>query len=911
MQVDRSIGEILPERLNRVGGQEALTTTMSIPDEIAWQTPSDVALDKGGPVDRPFHRLGPLFADVPAIEHLRTLNESCGQRVALSDATCDLTYSELIARALSLANRISSSVPEGHAVGSLLRSSIWSAVAMLACMSAGRPLVPLNPRDPIERLRTIAATSRVSLLLGQDTSGPIGWTDEEGLQWLDVERASEPLATIPSLAPVSVDEPAVVLYTSGSTGQPKGVVNSQRSLLQRVQQYVDACHINSSDVFMPLSGPTTIAGCREMLSALMTGARLHVVDVEALGLRGLLRQMRSQRVTITYIVPALLRAVVAANEAGDFDSLRIVRIGGEKVLWTDIALIRSVVKPHCFLQVSYSSTETTGTQWFLRTDLEDSHSLEDETSAPVGYLLPGIWFAVIDENGLPVRSGEVGELVIRSPYVLLGYWEHGRVFPMPADPENPRDRIFSTGDLVSVDDGGLMTVVGRKGRQLKINGRRVEPAELEAVVRRIPRVQDAVAIVTDANEIVVFACCAGKAEAEFTTDVRNVIRQKLPTALHPTRLHEIAEIPRLSGGKVDIAALKALDLHSRRGPTGRQQPDAAEAEEARSIVNAVWTSILNTTDAVGRWDEAGGDSLKLLRCVMDLEKVVGNELPMQAFTVDMTAADMAFVIANRGKRDEQRRSSAPLPHLVILPGSMGYGPSMAVFGAQLGATAQVVPIRYPDLTSTLAGRGTIDDMASHAVEQIVAAQPTGDIRLIGYSLGGGVAFEVADRLLAAGRRIKFLGILDTNIGPRTHQRRETMSRTMQRIRSHRMTLHRTLCRSVAKGVVHFGWETKFCRMIDATIWTRLASTRFMLRLEIEEVLRMQEFNRWRTKPKNRLPIAGTLFLCNRRGVSPDLGWNSLFTHLDVVPIAGGHLDLVIEPHLSLNRPVIERSIAAS
>ena len=189
-------------------------------------------------------------------------------------------------------------------------------------------------------------------------------------------------------------------------------MNSQRSLLQRVQQYVDACHTDSTDVFMPLSGPTTIAGCREILSALLTGARLHVVDVEAIGLRGLLRQMRSEGVTITYIVPALLRAVIAASEPGDFKSLRIIRIGGEKVLWTDIALVRKVVQPACFIQVSYLSTETTGTQWFIPSDWD-----EQDVTVPVGYLLPGISFAIIDEDGGSVPTGGVGELVIRSRYV--------------------------------------------------------------------------------------------------------------------------------------------------------------------------------------------------------------------------------------------------------------------------------------------------------------------------------------------------------------------------------------------------------------------------------------------------------------------------------------------------------------
>jgi acyl-CoA synthetase (AMP-forming)/AMP-acid ligase II/thioesterase domain-containing protein len=869
--------------------------------------PPELPLDLGGPVDRPFNRMGVEFAGVPAITHLDAVAKRFPNNVAISDDTRQITYSDFLIRVLTLAQAIAAVAPEGRAVGLLLRHSIWHPIAMLACMAAGRPLVPLNPRDPDQRLAHIVANAQISVLIGQGDSSSTKWIDEDGLRWIDITHANELFDDAPSLEPVSVDAPALVLYTSGSTGQPKGVVNSQRSLLQRVQQYADACHIDATDVFMPLSGPTTIAGTREMLTALLTGARLHMADVEALGLRGVLRQIRSQQITITYIVPALLRAVITASETGDFESLRVVRIGGEKVLWTDVALVRKVVKPSCFIQISYSSTETTGTQWFLPDDCKES----DFSIPPVGYLLPGMSFAVVDDNGVPVPTGEVGELIIKSMHVLLGYWENGQVLPALPDPDDDRCRIFPTGDLVTVDARGLMQMLGRKGRQLKINGRRVEPAELEVVVRRIPYVSDAVAIVTDSSELVIFASPGVEAKATFTADVRDVIRQTLPTALHPTRLHEIAELPRLAGGKIDVAKLKALDSESRRGPPPPQPPGAGEVKQAGKMVAQVWTRILGTTDVASRWDEAGGDSLKLLRCVMELEELVGQELNMEAFTVDMSAADMIQIVAAGGRSQRQQAAGEFLPHLVMLPGSIGYGPSLAAFGAQLSKTAHVIPIRYPDLTSALTGCGSVDHMATLALEQINAVHPRGDIRLIGYSLGGGVAFEVAARLIAEGRSVKFLGILDTNIGPRRSDYRETLSRTLQRVRSHRVTMYRMLCRAIAKCVARLHWEVKFCRILDARIWTRLAGTRFMLKLELEEILRMQEFGRWVASAKPRLPITGTLFLCNRRGSPAHLGWDSLFAKLEVIPIAGGHLDLVIDPHLTVNRPVIERAIKSS
>jgi acyl-CoA synthetase (AMP-forming)/AMP-acid ligase II/thioesterase domain-containing protein len=850
--------------------------------------------------------MGCNFAGVAALEHLTAVAGKFPDKIAISDGASEFSYSELLTKVLGLAHVIATAVPDGQAVGLLLGNSVWHPIATLACMAAGRPSVPLNPRDPVQRHADIVTSARISVLICQGPGDPSDWMEQQGVQRIDITCIDGSPARMSSLAPVHVDAPAMVLYTSGSTGRPKGVVNSQRSLLQRVQQYVDACHIGADDAFMPLSGPTTIAGCRETLSALLSGATLYIADVEAIGLRSTLRQIRSQRITITYCVPALLRALIAAGESDDFASLRVIRIGGEKVLWTDIALVRSTMKPTCLIQMGYSSTETTGAQWFLPSDRQ-----EQGPNVPTGYMLPGLSYAVVDDDGAPVPAGQTGELVIKSNYVLLGYWENGQLVPWPSAADDERCRIFPTGDLVVVDSRGLMQVVGRKGRQLKINGRRVEPAELEVAVRKIPCVGDAVVIISEANELVVFATPGADATAAFTKDIREVVRRSLPTALHPSRVHQIAEIPRLPAGKIDVAKLQALDLENRDSRALPQVPKTSEMSQAREALEQVWPRILGNVEVSGRWDEAGGDSLKLLRCVMELEDLLGRELRLEAFTVDMSVPDMIQVIATGSVSDRPARDEERSPALVLLPGSMGYGPSLAAFGVELGKVAHVIPIRYPDLASALAGQGSIDVMADSALDQINAAHPRGEIRLLGYSLGGGVAFEVATRLIAAGRSVEFFGILDTSIessGSRNYA--ETFSRTLQRIRSHRTTVYRMLCRAVAKCVVRLHGEVGFCRFLDAPVSRKFATTRFMLRLELEEILRMEAFRRWVTHPKRRLPITGTIFRCNRRG-TPALGWDSLFAKVGVIPIAGGHLDLVIEPHLTVNGPVIKQAIASS
>ncbi len=878
--------------------------------KLQWEAVPDRPLDIGGPVDRPFERMGADFANVPVHAHFAAVAARFGSRIAVSDGARRLTYAEFAAAVFNLAQLIAAAVPEGRAVGLLLRSSVWYPLAMFAAMAAGRPCVPLNPRDPAERIASLAADARLPAIVAHSCDGLGDWAEGRDVRCINIADALNgdlrPAAALPQ---VSVDAPALVLYTSGSTGRPKGVVNSQRSLLQRVQQYVDAAHINENDAFLPLSGPTTIAGTREIMSALLTGAALHLVEPEAAGLRAIRRQIRTEGISIIYVVPTLLRAIIATAEGSDFGSLRMLRVGGEKALWSDVALIRRVMPRSCLIQISYASTETTGSQWFL------PHGwTERGASPPVGHLLPGLSYAVVGDDGAPVRRGETGELLIKSPHVFLGYWEDGRIVPTPADPDDARLRVFATGDLAEIDERGLLRIVGRKDRQIKINGRRVEPAELELAARRAPRVRDAVVVVTHSNELVLFAVPADGAgtEARFDSDLREHLRQKLPNVLHPARLHTLEGIPRLSGGKADIAALRTLDRAKHAAAAPPEARAGRDLPEAKRAVEQTWRRILNTRTAEGAWDEAGGDSLKLMRCVLELEEMLGRELNMEDFTIDMTAAEMVAAVSRTCTAAPAEAAQPEMPpRLILFPGSVGYGPSLAAFGAEMAEVAHVSSIRYPDLNAVLAGHGTVEDMAQYAVDQIRLIQPHGDLRLLGYSLGGGVAFEAAVRLIAAGRTVKFFGVLDTNIAGDINGHTETALRILQRIRSHRITVRRVVCRVVAKSAAWLGSEERFARFLQRSLWQLFPDTRFMLRLELDEVLRMRAFVRWVAQPKPHLPITGTLFACRRKGAPASLGWDRVFARLDIVPIVGGHLDLVVEPHIAINRPLVERAVAST
>lgn len=249
-----------------------------------------------------------------------------------------------------------------------------------------------------------------------------------------------------------------------------------------------------------------------------------------------------------------------------------------------------------------------------------------------------------------------------------------------------------------------------------------------------------------------------------------------------------------------------------------------------------------------------------------------------------------------------------LPTLFLLPGSLGYGPSLTELAAFIGKVARVFPIRYPHLNLILSGRDKLSDMAAAAVAQITRVQPSGPIRILGHSLGGAVAFEVAAQLLAAGRSISFIGLLDTSLMGERSTYWKMLTRTIHRIRANRVTTSRMACRALAKVAVAAGYERALAALTDRITKRRFSLTAFRIRLELEEVLRERAYFGWSAEPKSVLPLNVTLFRCKREGMSRTLGWECAFERVNVIPIVGGHVDLAMHPHVISNAPLIGRAL---
>ena len=536
------------------------------------------------------------------------------------------------------------------------------------------------------------------------------------------------------------DRPAFIIYTSGSTGQPKGLVQSSRTILRRVSQLIDSKHLNPGDGFLSLASPCTIDGLFDSLAALLSGAALLKIDLRRNGLREVLHFTRNRRPTILLALPTILRALAELPDAAEaLSTLRVVRTSGDALLRADFELIRSRLPFGCHFLTVFGATEAGAIlQWFITPDV-----MPAGLRMPAGYPLPGYRLAIIDDDGEPVPPGTVGELIVSSSFTALGEWQHGRCIPgrLQPDPEDPSCRILHTGDLARLRSDGLFVLVGRRDRQIKIGGRRVEPAEIENTLRRSPHVSEAVVLAQREGadiRLIAFVVPARGSNARLADDLREMLRSTIPAHMQPANIVLVDTIPLLPGGKVDGQAMLGRPPPRPRGQRRAAGCRRGPASGRPGLGGARWHHVLNRTsyDQDLRFDEVGGDSLRLLQLVFRLEQLCGIALPLDAFQGDLRPSGFARSL-DRILSGEPAASSR-LQAVVLLPGMGNDEPRLARFRAVCAHELTIVPIDYGDWSEWVAPGSDFSTLAASVVARIQTNIPSGPVTLAGYSMGGRV-----------------------------------------------------------------------------------------------------------------------------------------------------------------------------
>jgi acyl-coenzyme A synthetase/AMP-(fatty) acid ligase/acyl carrier protein len=497
---------------------------------------------------------------------------------------------------------------------------------MLGVLASGRAYIPLDASFPIERNRLIAAQSGACAVV---SSGDLIldarnlFSDDTPI--FDLMALPEAPRLPPSVAPRPNDL-ASIFFTSGSTGLPKGIAINHLSLLQRVQRNTNATHISAIDRVLVLPSPSVSFGGHSIFYTLLNGASLHIFRPQDWDPSSLARLVRDRCITIYVSVPTLMRRIVESLNPGErLDSVRLVYLAGDRIERTDPDVCRKGFTRDAFLYTCCASTECgTYLHWFMH------HTPDHAGAQPPAGRPATANVKIVADDGAPVADGEIGEIVFADRSIACGYWEGSdlKVRVFPSDPEDPKARVFQTGDLGRRRPDGLIEFLGRKDRTVKLHGQRIDPAEIESVLRTIPQVRDAVIIVRkgDSGEprsLIAYAELRSGVRGLLPRHLQKILVKKLPPHMIPAQFVVLDELPQLPNFKVDRVRLEKFD--AQRPIEVRDRLDDPLIDEIAQIYEAVLGVRKASPD--DNLQSLGGDSLQAVALQLELEQRFGILLP--------------------------------------------------------------------------------------------------------------------------------------------------------------------------------------------------------------------------------------------------------------------------------------------
>lgn len=697
---------------------------------------------------------------------------------AVSAATGEWSYAALNQRANRFAHRLMrAGVLPGDLVGVSLPHSPELVATLLAILKAGAGYLPLDPVLPASRRAALLRDASPRLIIS-DGSDPC---DDTGLSiprcaWDDAD------AGFPDGNPgreVTPQDRAYVMYTSGSTGVPKGVEITHAGVTRLVDE-VDYLQLGPA-TRMALNAPLAFdASTLELWGPLLNGGCcVPIWHSQQMHAGELMAALDQGRVNTLWLTAALFNVLV--DESPRFPrGIAQVLAGGEALSVRHVRLALARQAPGERLFNGYGPTECTT---FSTVHLIEPDLPADCLSIPIGRPIPRTPVCVLDRWLRPVPPGIPGELHAGGPGLARGYLHAPELtaakFIANPIPELEVDRLYKTGDRVRWNPQGQLEFLGRNDRQVKIRGFRMELGDIEQTLAQLPGVAQAVVVVREVSpterHLVAYLRPIDSHSRRSVGELRGEAARRLPPAMHPTDFVWLDRFPVTPTGKLDLAALPSPEGTGSSASRSPREPPrrGLEGELAR-----LWSEVLGkpVPDRDAGFFDCGGHSLAAMRLLSLVESRFGRRLPIATLYQHGTIARMARALMDDSFRGlvapaRIRPGTDPKHTLFVLPGMYG-GASLPrhivlALPPEFGVVA-LLPLQvdrmadhWPDFTT----------MIDSYVDAVRRQQPTGPYLLAGYCMAGRLAYYVADRLVERGESVEAVIIVDSAARRTAHENR--------------------------------------------------------------------------------------------------------------------------------------------
>jgi amino acid adenylation domain-containing protein len=715
-----------------------------------------------------FNDTGHVFKSIPVQELIEARVNSSPDKTAVVSLQGSITYKQLNERANRLAWFLlnEKKVKPNDIVGISADRSIDMIVSILAIIKSGAGYLAFDPGYPPDRIRYMLQDSKVNtVLIDKERPDLYGGDSYDLIRLDDLQQQLDAFPVMDPGVRNGEDDTVYVLYTSGTTGTPNGVMLSHGNLANLIHWQMEKTSIDSQGRVLQFTSTNFCVSFQEIVITLAAGGEIHLIgEIERKDVNYLLKFIGDSNIDVLYLPFSYVNFLF--NESGSqtgFANLHLKHIitAGEQLKITTGLEAYFDMHPGTRLHNHFGSSE----MHVVTAHTLDRSTLRNYPVPPVGKPISNCKVFILDEFEKVVPIGVFGELYVKGYRPVKGYINNQaltdkKVFPLAS--LNGEATVYKTGDYGRWLDTGEIEIMGRKDNQFKIRGFRIEIGEIESKIFELKEVKDCVVVVQEDDLQQKMLAAYVVLQGLSLQELKIFLLDQLPQYMVPT-LVEMESLPLMPNGKVDRAKLPAAT------DTSSDEVHTPPGTSLQARLLEIWKDLLKVEN-IGIDDNffnLGGHSLKAMKMIERIYSELGIELTLRTIYSLPTIRGISEQLGQGTNEDIYMRALAPIvegrPCLLFVPPVTGSPTVFIGMAKQLSAHFNIYGFQYKGFEGESAFDNSIEDMALRFFSKIETALANKRLCLVGYSMGAAIAFELAKKLENKDREVNLV-LIDRNVG---------------------------------------------------------------------------------------------------------------------------------------------------